>query len=265
MSYYTLLPASAIATVASQTKINVVSTDAVTFATLSSLDYSFIEYVTFSLYQTIFIEDLLVEHKMQYIKVGFVVPASMLQNMDTGLVPMTSVRFAVARDTPANLDDAAWVNPCYSTNGTGLYDNTTSSLRDLYTRAQHQTCSYQTDMCVNPLTATIPGGGYVEYWLPLGENTITDAMLGSAEGYNLFVYFDVHTVTSSGKSAITKLYAQAAVSDLSFARACEGLSAASTVADILELDVTVGMVGLDNDWDTSISTFENIIHQSATS
>lgn len=198
MSYYTLLPAAAMATVASQSRINVVATDAVTFATTSKIDYTFVEYITLSLFQTAFVRDLLFEHKMQFIKVGFVILDNLRQNMDTGIVPLTSIRFALSPTTPAPLNDPVWVNPCYSANGSGLYDNATSSLRALYTEAGYQQCAYKPAFCVNPVTEILPSG-FVEILLPLGDTFITEDMLSGPEAYTLFVYFDVSVRQPSGR------------------------------------------------------------------
>eukprot|EP00961_Rhodomonas_salina_P114974 1547105-Rhodomonas_salina.1 len=54
----------------------------------------------------------------------------------------------------------------------------------------------------------------------------------------------------------------APVTALSFARACEEVSAAQTVADIAEMDVDIGMAALDADWSSSITQFTNVIQES---
>ena len=53
---------------------------------------------------------------------GFVLPANTRQNMETGLVPLTSVRFAIARSMPDRTNASLWTNPCYSGYGRGMYD-----------------------------------------------------------------------------------------------------------------------------------------------
>lgn len=53
---------------------------------------------------------------------GFVLPANTRQNMETGLVPVTSVRFAIARSVPDRTNATLWTNPCYSGYGRGMYD-----------------------------------------------------------------------------------------------------------------------------------------------
>lgn len=55
MSYYTLLPVSAMTTVASQTKIVVTSTNSITFSFATQQDYTFIKYVTVALYSVSFV------------------------------------------------------------------------------------------------------------------------------------------------------------------------------------------------------------------
>ena len=53
---------------------------------------------------------------------GFVLPANTRQNMETGLVPLTSVRFAIARSMQDRTNASLWINPCYSGYGRGMYD-----------------------------------------------------------------------------------------------------------------------------------------------
>lgn len=57
------------------------------------------------------------------LQMGFVLPANTRQNMETGLVPLTSVRFAIARSMPDRTNASLWTNPCYSGYGRGMYDS----------------------------------------------------------------------------------------------------------------------------------------------
>lgn len=66
--------------------------------------------------------DGLAERRMQFIQMGFVLPFNTRQNMETGLVPLTSVRFAIARSMPDRNNASQWTNPCYSGYGKGLLD-----------------------------------------------------------------------------------------------------------------------------------------------
>jgi hypothetical protein len=114
MSYFTLLPAiGAISTTVSQTKVTVMVTDSLTFSFATQQDYTFLRYMTLSLYQNKWVDGI-IERRMQFAKVGVVLPVGMRQNMNTGLIPLGSIRFAIATSLPDQTDQAQWINPCYS-------------------------------------------------------------------------------------------------------------------------------------------------------
>jgi cysteine-rich repeat protein len=262
MSYYTLLPTNAIATVASQAKIQARFTDALVFATSTEQDYSLAEYITLALFQTKYAPDLLYEHKMQYVRVSFVLPESVRQNMDTGLIPLSSIRFAIAKALPASEDTQQWQNPCYSSDNTALFDNSTSSMRYLYTVAAHQTCALQPRLCQNPPTETLTESGLIEFWFPLGDGAISSTETAAAQGtYSLFVYFNLATVTGSGrgKRSVSRIFAQAPLSNVAITKACESLGIARTVNDVTEVDLNVGITGTDEDWLSSVTSFRNLV------
>lgn len=113
MAYFTLLPTNAMSTTVSQTKVTVVVTDSLTFSFSSKQDYTFLRYMTMSLYQNKW-KPALTTHYMQFARVAIVLPTGMRQNMQTGLIPTTSIRFAISRSLPDQADQSKWVNPCYS-------------------------------------------------------------------------------------------------------------------------------------------------------
>ena len=113
MNYFTLLPANALSTTASQTQLEIVVTNTLTFSFATQQDYTFVKYITLSLYQNKWVDGIM-ERLMQFAKVGIVLPTGLTQNMATGLVPLGSIRFAIATSLPPMSDQAQWVNPCYS-------------------------------------------------------------------------------------------------------------------------------------------------------
>lgn len=74
------------------------------------------------------------------LQMGFVIPENSRQNMDTGLVPLTSVRFAIAQSLPDRNNASLWTNPCYSSNDSGMYD-TAQGYYAWYQSAADQTCA----------------------------------------------------------------------------------------------------------------------------
>ena len=262
MSYYTLLPANSLATVASQVEIHATATDAVLFATSSEQDYTFLDYITMALFQTKYIANLVNTHYMQFVRLGFVFPNVLTQNMNTGLVPLTSIRFAIGKSAPDVMASHLWTNPCYSESNTGLYDNATSILREQYVNSAQQECSLQVAFCQNPVMEVLDKN-FVQIWLPIGDNTITDAMLENSDVNYLFVHFNI-ALKQNGRNTFTKLFAQAPLSQLSITRACEDLSVAQSIGDIAEVDLDIGIAGSEADWASSVQQFTDLIQETET-
>lgn len=264
MSYYTLLPAAALATVATQSRITVVATDTLTFATTSEQDYSFLQYITVGLFENKVITDAVVVHNVQFVKVSFVIPSTLSQNLRTGLVPLTSVRFALAASLPEQSDTAQWKNPCYSSNGAGLFDGTVADgspnpLPSLYALSAKQDCAIQPALCTNPPADPVVHNGFIEFWFPIGEDVVNEAVFTSTERKNLYIHFDLSVVDTAGRGSITNLFAQAPVTYLSVSRFCETLEAASTVNDILAVSLAVGTVGTEEEWGATMTEFTDVL------
>ena len=68
MSYFTLIPANAMAVVASQTSITLTISNSITFSFASAQDYSFVKYITLSVMQNKWVDGL-IERKMQFVQV----------------------------------------------------------------------------------------------------------------------------------------------------------------------------------------------------
>lgn len=259
MSYFTLLPASSISTISSQVKVQATYTDTVTFAMTSEQEYTFLQYITLGIVDTKTIIDF-VEYNPQYVKVGFLIPDNLKQNTRTGLVPLTSVRFAVSTSLP-DPDDAQWMNPCLSSSRTGLWDpfynNSVNSIYSLYNAARSQSCSMQDLMCLNVDHANVVDR-LVDFSFPLGDNLITPEMLTSSEPYSLYVSFQISLVDSDGAYVQTRLFAQTAITPVSMTRVCRELEIANELKDVVDISMTVGVVGVEEEWATTIKEFDHM-------
>lgn len=215
MAYYTLLPANAISTTVSQTRITVTVTDSLTFSFATKQDYTFLKYMSFSLYQNRWLDGLVVR-EMQFARVAIVLPVGMTQNTATGLIPLGSIRFAVSRSLPDQASQELWYNPCYSQSGTGMWDSG-MPWRAMYDSAAAQTCAMQHRMCSNPLAQAL-SSNVIEFYFPIGDREINSTHLAPGAGYSLYVYFDISARDASGRSVTTRLFAQSPITELSVAR-----------------------------------------------
>lgn len=108
---------------------------------------------------------------MQFAKLGIVLPTGMTQNMQTGLIPLSSIRFAIAQTLPDQTDESLWTNPCLSSDGSGIYD-LQNPWRELYRQAATQDCATQHKLCQNPVTALLQSN-LVEFYFPIGDGAIS--------------------------------------------------------------------------------------------
>ena len=215
MSYFTLLPANAVSSSSSQTQITIQKTNSLTFSFASEQDYTFIQYITLSLYSNKWVDNL-IERQMQFVKVGVVLPTGVQQNMATGLIPLGSIRFAVAQGLPEDTNEGAWTNPCLSSDNSGMWD-ISQSWRQQYSDASAQDCATPHNMCSNPITKML-ASNLVEFYFPIGDGTIGPNQFNAAQRYNLYVYFDISIVDNNGIISTTKLFAQAPIGELSVNR-----------------------------------------------
>ena len=265
MTYFTLLPANALSVTASQVQVQLSVSNSLTFSFSSAQDYTVLKYITMSLIQTKWIHDF-VEKKMQFVKVGFVLPTGLRQNMNTGLVPLTSIRFAVAKTTPNQLNASEWTNPCYSGDSSALYDTTNSyGYHDMYQQAQQQTCAARQNLCTNPTDADVTKtSNLVNFYFPIGDNTITPEILSSFPApYFMYVYFQLSALDAAGSVVVTNLFAKAQLNALSLSKTCELVTAEVSLLGSTKVDIGVGMVGLDSDWNTTMRIFRDVTQSGA--
>lgn len=256
MAFFTLLPSPDISTSVSQTTITINVSPTMTFAFSSDTQYHFIDYLTVSLMQTKLIDAELMLRKMQFVRVGILLPDDFRQNMDTGLVPLSSIRFAISQTFPDRLDQSLWTNPCFASDGSGLYDN--AALRQLYTDADDQTCGFHYDLCVNPVQEVLLTR-LNHFAFPISNDTLSTAML--SEGYRLFITFDISAKDADGNVQISSVFSESTIKATSITTACDSIDAEMTLDSLVSVNVSFGLVGTLGDWDKSVTTVEDLMNR----
>jgi hypothetical protein len=170
MAYITMLPAPILSTTASQVQITVSVSPMLTFAFSSQQKYTFVQYLTMAVYQNKWIDVNLVSHAMQFVSMAVVMPTGLLQNMQTGLVPLNSIRFAVAKFMPDKTQSELWTNPCYSGTASGMYDDG-QLWENMYKNAAAQTCAFARSVdfsliCLGLLFWTFTPCTYLSFFSP---------------------------------------------------------------------------------------------------
>eukprot|EP00961_Rhodomonas_salina_P010718 143875-Rhodomonas_salina.1 len=262
--FFTMLPAPLIVPTVSQVNIHISSTDTSVFSTASTQQYSILRYITISVMDTKSTVGGLFEYHPQSVKVSFLLSDVFEQNMVTGLVPLTSVRYSIAQSLPAADDPVAWKNPCFSSTDTGLWDPGVSNpLYSMYADANGQTCGLAHDLCTNPTAAPI-SQQHVDFWFPLGDGTITNALLQSVTPYVLYIYFDISVIDANGRHIQSRLFTQSTLDDTSLKRICLEQSVASGVSDVVDVSLAVGITGTLAAWDSTVREFNNILGSGVT-
>jgi hypothetical protein len=259
MTYFTLLEANAISVSASQTTITLAISNSITFSFSGSQDYSFIKYVTLTVMQNKWMDGL-IERRMQFVQMGFVLPVGTRQNMDTGLVPLTSVRFAIARSMPDRTNSSLWTNPCFSGYGKGMFDPV-NEYRQLYTAASAQPCASNYNLCMNPLVHVLPTN-LVNFYFPIGDRTLTPDILASIDQYNVYVMFQLSVITSTGKAIATNVFARAPLHSDQIMSACESVTAEASLLSTTQVDIGIGFVGTQAAWNSSMVLYRDVTQTS---
>lgn len=240
MAYYTLLPAERVATVVYQTRISVQVTEGIVLVTSSEAGVGSLEYLTLGLFETKYAGsdsesegDLM---HLQYVQAGLVLADGVSQNMQTGLIPLNSIRYAVAASVPDTGNQSVWNNPCFSSDGSGGFDNVTTSLRAAYLLASEQDCAQEAAFCENPASQAI-SGNTVNYWLPIGDGTVNSGLIGRGLNHSLFMTLTVSAALADGKRSVVKVFAQAALEDLALTSMCGGPTNSSEIEETEDEDV----------------------------
>lgn len=127
----------------------------------------------------------------------------------------------------------------------------------LYSAASAQPCASSYDLCTNPVAHILPTN-LVNFYFPLGDRTITDAILSSEQQYNVYVLFQLSTVTSTGRAVVSSLFARAPLSADNIVTMCEEVTVGASLLSTTKVDVAVGFVGTQPSWGSSMVIWPDV-------
>ena len=121
----------------------------------------------------------------------------------------------------------------------------------MYASAQAQPCASNYNLCTNPLVQIMPTN-LVNFYFPIGDRTISSAILSSSEPYNIYVMFQISALTSTGQTVVANLFARAPLHPDYVITSCESISSTASLLASTKVDVSVGFVGTQDAWDKSM-------------
>jgi hypothetical protein len=259
MAYITVLPAPILSSIASDVIITISVSPTLTFAFSSQQKYTFVQFLSMSVYQNRWMDSNFLIFNMQFVSIGVMLPVGLTQNMQTGLVPVNSIRFAIATTMPNRNDESAWINPCFSSSNTGMLDDDFGYPWDeMYKDAAAQQCAFDMKMCMNPIGSVL-SNRMVNFNFPIGVDAISADMQNSGR-YHLFAIFELSVLDNSNAHVVTEVFTVAPITKTSITRGCEQISSEMSLDSMTEVDIAVGLVGVESDWDNSMSIGRDIMH-----
>jgi hypothetical protein len=268
MNYISLLKDNEhLLTTTSQIEFQITVSPSVTFAFANEQSFSFVNRLSLQVVDTMYVDtvDLSTRH-LQHVTMQVQMPNTYQVDPD-GLFPTGTIRFAIAQQLP-DADSPLWQNPCATADTmVGFMDPSSAeswntlyggdtTLADRYRVSMSQSCAVGKPLCTNPTTLE---QGLVEFTFPLGAEAFTAAMLESGE-YSIFVTFLLSVVDDSGKKRFADVTAESLLSTSAVSVMCaEDWVGTLTLDKLTEIDMMVGLVQNDSDWNTTISEYRNIL------
>jgi hypothetical protein len=109
-------------------------------------------------------------------------------------------------------------------------------------------------LCTNPRTSIL-ASNLVNFFFPIGDRTITDAIMSSTIPYNIYVSFQLSVLDPSGRVVISSLFAKAPLHPDHITKSCESLTAQASLLSTTVVDIAVGLVGKQSEWNTSVVVY----------
>lgn len=258
MAYFGLIASpGVIDTMSSQVQLTINVSPSLTFAFTSQQKATFVQSISMAVYQNKWMDSLLTPHKMQSVRLGILFPNLYnLQNTKTGLIPLNSIRFAVAQTMPSKEDSGAWTNPCFSGQLSGMYD-AGQPWETMYKNSAAQSCAFGRKLCLNPSTIAL-NKALVEFNFPIGDDTINSAIQNDGS-YHLFVTFEISVLDPSGAELVTDVFVESPIRGTSITKQCESLDFSMSLSSMTEIDMHVGIAGTEDAWSTSVTSVTDVM------
>ena len=255
MAHIKTLESNRLAVSSSQVEINADITTSYVYTTKTSTDFTFIRDVSVQLREVRRAGTLANSTTTKFATITIIVPETVTAEDAITIIPPLSLQVGVGY--LANLVTTK-VYPCENTY-TGATKNTIDTLLadQSYCALQDPICSAQGPVAVGP-------GGSIQFTFPLEDTawSATDLAEDARLRRSLFIDFMVSVIDQDGKRLVTNLKTNTVLQRPSILTMCtDTVELESSVEELLTLDIFLGLVGQDADFDSALVKNEDATRQ----
>jgi len=265
----------------SQAEVTADVTQAYVFTSSSLTDYTFIRDISVSLVQ---ITDKTGGTPLKFARVQLTVPPNVNTDEATGIIPADSARVSAGYSLDSSrpvfypcvvsLYVHLFMIPCLTPPPSLLHANTQSlsllltlqlvHIQDVYSGASRTTinqlltrqswCALSDTLCGAIGPKQVSDGGQIHYIFPLTPDVWDDADLDANNFFRKYLFMDflVNVVGSDGKRALTRVQTRTEIKKLSVNRQCDETQVSSSVSDIVQVDMFLGLTGNASSFDKDL-------------
>ena len=258
MAHIKTLRSNRLAVSSSQVEINADITTSYVYTTKTSTDFTFIRDVSVQLREVRRSGTPVNSSTAKFATITIIVPETLSAIDPMTIIPPLSLQVSVGYSQNVVTYTAY---PCEDT-----YKGDTKNTIDTLLQTQ-RSCALQDPICSAQGPVAVGPGGSIQFTFPLDDSvwSIADLADDSALRKSLFIDFMVAVVDQNGKKLVTNLKTSTVLQRTSILTMCTDLvEIESSIEELLTLDVFLGMVGLDEDFDSALVKNEDVTRQTST-
>ena len=255
MAHIKTLRSNRLAVSSSQVEINADITTSYVYTTKTSTDFTFIRDVSVQLREVRRVGTLANSSTAKFATITIIVPETVTADDIRTIIPPLSLQVGVGF-TQSLVTYQAY--PCAET-----YTGDTKSTIDTMLAAQ-SFCALQDPICSAQGPVPVGPGGSIQFTFPLDDSvwSIADLADDSRLRKSLFIDFMVAVVDKDGKKLVTNLKTATVLQRTSILTMCtDTVELESSIEELLTLDVFLGLVGRDEDFDSALVKNEDVTRQ----
>ena len=258
MAHIKTLHSNRLAVSSSQVEINADITTSYMYTTKTSTDFTFIRDVSVQLREVRRSGTPANSSTAKFATITIIVPETLSAIDPVTIIPPLSLQVGVGFSQNIMTYTAY---PCSDT-----YQGDTKTGIDTLLETQ-KSCALQDPICSAQGPVAVGPGGSIQFTFPLDDSvwSIADLADDSRLRQSLFIDFMVAVIDQDGKKLVTNLKTNTVLQRTSILTMCTDLvEVESSIEELLTLDIFLGLVGLDEDFDSALVKNEDVTRQTIT-